>query len=163
MFTNGLVSSAGLCHGWWASGHTDLAVPSRRTSPLFWRPFSNQGHYTCVSSNAATLTDIFLFMKEMVELVSLPWGYLNVCSCSQKGEQRLRAASRLGEQRGPLKPSYLPVPPHRVWKLCSASCLHSAEKLPAVFMICCLVIISSLSWVFDSFTEIFMASVGSLG
>lgn len=28
MFTNGLVSSAGLCHGWWASGHTDLAVPS---------------------------------------------------------------------------------------------------------------------------------------
>lgn len=29
MFTNGLVSSAGLCHGWWVSSHTDLAVPSR--------------------------------------------------------------------------------------------------------------------------------------
>ena len=27
MFTNGLVASAGLCHGWWASGHMDLAVP----------------------------------------------------------------------------------------------------------------------------------------
>ena len=53
-------------------------------------------------------------------------------------EHRGKWRHRLGEQWGPLEPSYLPVPPNGVWELCSASCLHSAEKLPAVFMICCL-------------------------
>lgn len=57
----------------------------RRTSPLFWRPFSNQGHYTCVSSNAATDWYISVSWKKVIELVSLPWGYLNVySSCSER-------------------------------------------------------------------------------